>query len=166
MQNLPVFRFLKGLGKKMEQVNATQEFLGDETQRAAASIELYDVQGLWGGQRIYVEGGKRAVVQLIQPGMLERRYEFTPGEDVIKRLLELMVENDFLTIKPGERLGKPDEARPRITLVNAEGNKWAVAKWARVQDERFDAILQGLLRLEELTKTLDPVYSGPYKFGT
>jgi hypothetical protein len=150
----------------MEQVNATQDFLGDETQPAAASIELYDVQGLWGGRRIYVEGTRRAVVQLIQPGMLERRYEFAPGDDDIQQILDLFVENDFLTIKPNERPGIPDEARPRITLVNAAGVKWAVDKWAGAKDERFDAIYRALLRLEELTKTLDPVYSGPYKIVT
>jgi len=149
----------------MEQVNATQDFLGRETQRTAACIELYDVQGLWGGWRIYVEGLKRADVELIQPGMFERRYEFALGDE-IRRLLDLFVENDFLTVQPGERLGIPDEARPRITLVNAAGDKWVVAKWAGVKDERFDAIYQALLRLEELTKTMDPVYSGPYEFET
>jgi hypothetical protein len=136
----------------MEQFNATRDFLGSEIQRAAAWFEFYDVQGLWGGRRIYVEGIKRAVVQLIQPKMLERRYEFAPGKDEIIRLLDLFVANDFLTIQPSERPGIPDEVRPRITLVNAAGDKWAVAKWAGVKDERFDRytgpcyVLKSLLR--------------------
>ena len=150
----------------MEQVNSTRDFLGDETQRAAASMELYEVQGLWGGRRIYVESNKRAVVQLIQPNMLEHRYEFALEENEIKRILDLFVENDFLTIKANERPGIPDEARPRITLVNAAGEKWAVSKWAGVKDDRFDRIYQALLRIERFAQTIDPVYSGPYKFGT
>ncbi len=148
----------------METVNKTQEFLGSEVQRSAARIELYDVQGLWGGRRIYVESARRAVVQLIQPGNFERRYEFAPGEAEIKSLLDLFVENDFLTIRPGERPGIPDETRPSITLLNAAGDKCAVAKWAGVKDERFDALYRTLLRLEETTKTLEPVYVGPYRY--
>jgi hypothetical protein len=85
---------------EMEHFYATRDFLGSEIQRAAAWFELYDVQGLWGGRRIYIEGIKRAVVQIIQPKMLERRYEFAPGEDEIMRILGLFVKNDFLTIKP------------------------------------------------------------------
>jgi hypothetical protein len=147
----------------MENVNATRNFFGDETQPAAVRIELYDVQGLWGGRRIFVDGTQRVVVQRIQPGMFERRYEFAPGEDQIRNILDQFVDNDFLTIRPGERPGIPDEARPRITLVNATGDKWAVEKWAGVKDERFDALYRALLRLEEFTKPLDPVYSGPYR---
>jgi hypothetical protein len=146
--------------------NATQDFLGSETQRFAARIELYDVQGLWGGRRIAVEGATRLVVQLIQTGMHERRYEFAPDEAEIKLLLDLFVENDFLTIQPAERPGIPDEARPKITLVNAAGDKWAVAKWAGVQDGRFDALYRALLRFEKLTEEMDPVYTGRYKLET
>jgi hypothetical protein len=146
--------------------NATQDFLGSETQRSAARIELYDVQGLWGGRRIAVEGATRVVVQLIQTAMHERRYEFAPDEAEIKLLLDLFVENDFLTIQPAERPGIPDEARPRITLVNAAGDKWAVAKWARVPDGRFDALYRALLRFEKVTETMDPVYTGPYTLAT
>lgn len=147
----------------MEKTHKTKDFLGDEMQRAAARVELYDVQGLWGGRRIYVEGARRLVVQLIQPGNLERRYEFAPAAADIKWLLDLFVENDFLTIKPSEPPGIPDERAQILTLINAAGDKWAVAKWAGVKDERFDALYRALLRLEETTKTIEPVYVGPYK---
>ena len=53
----------------MGQVNATRVFLGDEPLWSAACVELNDVQGLWGGRRIYVEGPKRVVVRLVRPGI-------------------------------------------------------------------------------------------------
>jgi hypothetical protein len=149
----------------LEHLNATRDFLGDEAQRAAAKFELYDVQGLWGGRIIYAEGLQRAVVRLVQPGMFERRYEFASGDE-LRRILDLFVEHDFLSIQPAERPGIPDEARPRITLVNASGEKRSISKWARVKDERFDTLYRALLHLEEFTHTIEPVYSGPYKFET
>jgi hypothetical protein len=149
----------------MGHLNTTREFLGDETQRAAAKFELYDVQGLWGGRIIYAGSLQRAVVRLIQPGMFERRYEFAPGDE-LRQILDLFVEHDFLTIQPAERPGIPDEARPRITLENAAGDKRSASKWARVKDERFDAIYRALLHLEEFTHRIDPVYSGPYEFDS
>ena len=149
----------------MEQVNATQHFLGNESQWPAARIELVDVQGLWGGRRILVQGAKRVVVQLVEPTMRERRYEFALQPDELQRLLELFVENDFLTIRPSERAGIPDEARPSIRLVNEGGDEWTVAKWAGIADERFDVLYEALLRLEALAQKGEPVYRGPSALG-
>lgn len=147
----------------MEPVNATRTFLGTEPQWSAARIELDDVQGLWGGRAILLEGAGRVVVRLIQPAMLEHRYEFVLGEDERKGLLDLFVENDFLTIKPGERPGRADEARPTLILVNAAGESWRVAKWAGVKDERFDALYAAIAQLETYTQHLAPTYSGPHQ---
>src|SRR5258708_38680047 len=77
----------------MDQGNATRAFLGDEAQWSAARVDLYDVQALWGGHRIYVEGTKRVVVRRVLTGRLEHRYEFELSADEWKRLLDLFVEN-------------------------------------------------------------------------
>ncbi len=150
----------------MKQLNATQKFLGNETQWPTAKVELYDVQGLWGGRRIIIEGANRVIVQRVDRGMQERRYEFVLGQDDLSRLLNLFIENDFLTIQPAERMGIPDEARPRIILVNEGGEKRELSKWARVTDERFDALYKALLHFEKLTENMEPVYKGRYEFGT
>src|SRR5258707_13896197 len=149
----------------MEPANATRTFLGDESRWSTASIELYDIQALWGGLRLYVAGPGRVIAQRVLPGKVERRYEFELGAGEWKRLLDLFIENDFLTIKPLERPGIPDEARPSITLVNARGDKRLVAKWAGVNDERFDSLYSALTRLETFTTQLEPVYNGPYQSG-
>jgi hypothetical protein len=146
----------------MKGSNATRAFLGSETQWAAARVELSDVQGLWGGRRIQAAGSGQVIVQLVQPGMIERRYQFALDAGEWKRLLDLLVEKDFLTIRPIERPGIPDESRPCITLVNAQGNQWAVAKWAGVKEERFHSVYAALRSLETFTPHLEPVYSGPY----
>jgi hypothetical protein len=149
----------------MEKINRTGTFLGDEPQWSAAQVDLFDVQGLWGGRRIHAAGPCLAVVRLILPGMHEKRYGFDLGSDEWKWLLGLFVENDFLTIRLPERLGIPDEARPRITLINASGSKWTVSKWAGISDQRFDAVYSAMRHLETLCAHLEPTYSGPYESG-
>ncbi len=132
----------------MTQPNATQDFLKDETQWSGASLELHDVQGLWGGQIIRVNGSWRVVVQIIPSARPERRYEFELDPADWQHLIQVVIENDFVTIKPIERPGLPDESRPRITLVNAMGDQCMVAKWAGVEDKRFDAVYAALMRLK------------------
>ena len=148
-----------------EQANATRAFLGDEPQWRAARVELDDVQGLWGGRRIAVDGAGRLVVQVVEPGMWERRFELAVGADEWRRLVARLIENDFLTIEPAERAGIPDEARPRLTLTNAAGDRRSVSKWARVKDGRFDAVYAALRRLEDLTVHLEPVHRGRFEPG-
>lgn len=146
----------------MAKANQTQTFLGDETTWSAVHIELSDVQGLWGGRSIFVSGTGRVVVQVVTEGMYERRYEFALTEAEVRRLLQVCIANDLLTIRIAERMGIPDEARPEIALVNAAGERWTLAKWQGVRNARFDAIYAGLLGIETLTRSLEPVYSGPF----
>ncbi len=143
-------------------VNETRAFLGNEAQWSAARIELEDVQGLWGGRIIRIEGGGKATVRLIQTGMIERRYDLRLARDEIKRLVEIFIANDFTAIRPMERPGIPDEARPKIRLTNSAGAQREVSKWAGVKDERFSAVYSTLIQLEAKTTILEPVYTGPF----
>src|SRR5512143_1348873 len=149
----------------MEQGNTTQVFLGDEAHWPAVTIELFDVQGLWGGRRIRVTDGRQLMVQIVQRGMIEQRYELRLSESNFQQLLRTLIENDFLTLRPAERPGIPDEARPTITVINAAGEKWTIAKWAGVKDARFGAIYAEFLKLEALTQSLEPMYRGPFEVG-
>jgi len=149
----------------VEQDNSTQIFLGDETLWLAALIELYDVQGLWGGRRIRVRGDGQLIVQIIGHGLIEQRYELTLSPSDFQQLLKALIDNDFVTLRPEERPGIPDEARPTITVINAAGEKHSVGKWAGVKDERFAAIYAAFLRLEAMTQSIGPVYRGPFRLS-
>lgn len=150
---------------KLENANATQVFLGDESRWSSARVELHDVQGLWGGRRIYIAGTGQVVVQRVLPGMRERRYALELSAAAWTQLLRTFIEKDFVTIRPPERPGIPDEARPQITLVNAAKEQRSVAKWAGVSEGRFEAVYRALLEVERLTEQLKPVYEGPYNAG-
>ncbi|MFQ5570559.1 MAG: hypothetical protein ACE5G0_12830 [Rhodothermales bacterium] len=154
---------LAGRNRETESANQTQAFLADEATWSAVTIELYDVQGLWGGRRVLISGTGHVVAQLVSAGMYEQRFEFTLGENEILQLLKVCIENDLVTITCDKRLGRPDEARPGIILVNAAGDRCAISKWAGVKNARFDAIYTEFLRIEALTQHRNPVYSGPFE---
>lgn len=146
----------------METLNATYAFLGDEPGWPSAHIELADIQGLWGGRKITVHGPGQVIAQIVGRGMFERRYEFAIEQADWRHLLDIAVQNDFVTIQPADRPGLPDEAHPAITLTNAAGESRTVAKWAGVKDDRFDAVYVALVQLEALTLGLEPITSGPF----
>ncbi len=149
----------------MSPTNATERFLGDEGRRLRTSVELRDVQGLWGGRRILITGVGRALVQIVTPSMEEKRYELTPSEDQIRALLAHFIEVDFLTIPSDGRAGIPDEARPSIRLTSHSGVTHAIAKWAGIKDERFDSLYRAIRAFEEETRGRQPVYVGMYQPG-
>ncbi len=143
-------------------MNATRAFLGDESAWPDARLSLDDVQGLWGGRRIFVAGTGRALVQTISRAMHERRFELALSAGETRALFALCVENDLLTIQPPERAGVPDESRPQITLTNALGERHTVSKWAGVREPRFVAIYTALYALETRSQVLEPAYSGRF----
>jgi hypothetical protein len=142
--------------------NSTSFFLGPKATWPGASLELDDVQALHGGRRIFVYGTGHVLVQMVAPGQQERRYEFKLAGAEVRRLLHLCIEHDLATIKPADRPGQPDEARPTLALGNYERQFEIVSKWAGVTDPRFDAIYAALLQLETRVQDLTPTDSGRF----
>lgn len=131
--------------------NKTAEFLGHTYRWNKASLELHDVQPLFGGISVLVPGWTSGVVYVSRFALdgTEIKYRvplnWVAGEKA--QIIRLCVEQDFLTIQPEERPGIPDEARPGLTLGNDKRERHTIAKWAGVQEPRFDAIYQALLAL-------------------
>ncbi len=144
------------------QENQTQVFLGKEKRWSLTSIELNDVQALWGGERILLKGSGRAVVQAVSQGLQEQRYETILEQPIYDHILEVCIEQDFITIRPAERPGIPDEARPTITVVNGNGARIVISKWAGVKDERFKRVYLAIKEAASTIRNLPPVYRGPY----
>ncbi len=148
---------------RMKDPNATQQFLGEKGGWDSVSIEMSDVQGLWGGRIVRVLGSGQTLVRRIDRTMHERRYEIAAPPDEVRRLLGLFLEVDFLTIRPEERPGIPDEARPSITLMNASGARRTVSKWVGVADDRFDRVYAAIMEFERFAAQHEPAYVGPYR---
>ncbi len=136
--------------------NETSQFLGRDYQWHDAEIRLEDVQALYGGVRLWIAKWGKPSVRRIVRGGAETRYKVPFARDEKIELLQLFVKQDFLTIKPPERAGIPDEARPTITLTNAKRETHTVAKWTGVQDERFDRLYDALLVIADRSKDVRP----------
>ncbi len=145
----------------MTSPNQTAEFLRHEASWNKASLELHDVQPLFGGVVVRLPGwtSSLAYVSRVAAGGSETKYKvplnWADGEKAA--LIRLCVAHDFLTIQPEERMGLPDEARPTVTLTNDKGQSHTVAKWAGVADARFDAIYLPLLALAARTEGQRPL---------
>mgnify|MGYP006921585956 CR=1 FL=1 len=136
--------------------NETSQFLGRDYQWRDAEIRLEDVQALYGGVRLWIAKWGKPSVRRVARGGEETRYKIPFARDEKSELLQLFVRQDFLTIKPPERAGVPDEARPVITLTNAKRETHTVTKWAGVQDARFDLLYDALLAIADRSKDVRP----------
>ena len=139
--------------------NKTASFLGHEYSWSKAGIELQDAQPLLGGVTVRLPGYtmSQVFVTHVAPGGEETKYRLPLGWDEKEKLCQLCVDQDFLTIRPQERAGLPDEARPTITLTNAHTESHTVSKWAGIADARFDAVYHALLALAERTTGQRPI---------
>ena len=137
--------------------NATSLFLQSTSQLAQkVTLQLDDVQALYGGQRLLLAGDGRLVVTRVAPGGGQTVTEYiVPAADVAA-IGQLCLAQDLLTIRPAERPGIPDEVRQTLTLTNGRGELHKVSKWAGVPDSRFAAILAGLLQLAARAENEQP----------
>ena len=119
-------------------------------------VHLYDIQGLFGGQNLYIRNDGSLFVRVIRPsdtGLSERRFKGVLEAAEIVKLSHLMESVDFEHLSMSDRQGIPDEARPTIILFK-ENRIISKAKWANDFHEGFDEIygfLNRIVRLQEKT---------------
>jgi len=143
--------------------NHTQRILGKPSSWVDARLELIDTQPLHGGRRVLLYGNGNVVVQQVQPGLQERRYEFRVERERALNLLQLCVKNNLAEIDTEHRLGLPNEARVQLRLVGSQLKECRVYKWAGVQNRKFDSIYQAMLEFEQEIEGETPFYEGVYQ---
>lgn len=143
--------------------NATAKFLGSASAWPKCKIVLHDVQGLFGGRDICIDGLRECIISLVSHGLQEKRFRMKLFPEETYVLRRLCIEGDLATLKIKERPGLPDEARPEITLTNAAGETCSVAKWAGDKVPEFDNLYEALLALERKTGNKKPEYEGKYE---
>jgi hypothetical protein len=142
--------------------NETSAFLGPKNRWAECTVVLKDIQGLWGGTAIYLDGSGSCLIRAIARGQ-EKRFSVRLSPDEMSALLSLCIDADLVAVKIKERSGVPDEARPTITLKNGEGRTFKLAKWAKDEVPRFDKVYQALLDLRKKTDGVKPEYEGKWQ---
>jgi hypothetical protein len=131
----------------MTDLNVTAAFLGPRAQWPAAHLALRDVQGLWGGCTLDLDGDGRGSATMVDRAGTARPYPLTLGPERAAALFEKFIASDFLSLTFPMRPGRPDEARPVISVTNPAGASRAIAKWAGDDSPAFDAVYQALLAL-------------------
>ena len=119
------------------------------------------VQGLWGGCALWAAEDCTAVVQVVDRGMWEKRYRTRITHEQWAEVERLVGAHHFLAFKARERNGLPDEARPVIFLVTAEGESASASQWEGDAHPDFDPVYAYLRALCREDGEL--VREGPYE---
>ena len=135
------------------------------------SVTLWDVQGLFGGQNLFLARDGTTYVQIVRPpkvlypqgGLHEQRFRLSLNQAEVDAFLTLLKKNDFLGIQIPERFGIPDEARPTLQVRFSSGESRTVAKWGNDTHERFDALYTHLLDLAKKAAGMKPIYDGRWE---
>lgn len=139
-----------------------EHFRGDQFQ----TVELRDVQGLFGGRDICIDANGHIQVKIVQPnetGLVERVYVSQIPPDRIAEIEQILDARDFFGMETPDRAGVPGEARPALTVSLASGFHRTVGKWAGDEHEDFDAIYAMLLDLgRQAAKPENLATKGPY----
>ena len=146
-------------------MNRTREFLGDEAGWEAIRMELRDIQPIHGGRDVTVSGSGKGKVTSVRSGAGMRRLKKRvlklrlEGDD-IRRLAEVFIANDFLTIVLPDETVMPDTGNPTITLTNGKGESHTLDGWDNKfffpdsdpmdPTVRFDRVYRAILRIERL----------------
>jgi hypothetical protein len=135
---------------------------GDRVQ----TVELRDVQGLFGGRDVRIDASGHVQVKIVQPGengLMERVYVSQIPRGRFGQFEQILDAHDFFSMETPDRDGVPDETRPAVTVTLASGFHRTVAKWAGDEHEDFDAIYAMLLDLGRQTaKPENLATKGPY----
>ena len=131
------------------------------------SVMLQDVQGLTGGQSVYITEEGAAWVQIVRTpkaheiGLQEERFKADLAAAERDELAKLLAKNGFWNQTSSVRPGVPDEARPTITAVT-DLNTHSVARWANDRTKEFDAVYEALKTVAKKTAASKPVFAGKY----
>jgi hypothetical protein len=132
------------------------------------SFVLHDVQGLFGGEALWVGEDNSAIVQVVgapppaKSGLWEKRYKLTVTKEQRAEFERLVGAHDFLRLKIRQRDGIPDEEHPIIVVTTKAGDKARVRKWANDKNPRFDPLYSHLLAIAGTAEGRELIHEGEY----
>lgn len=129
-------------------------------------VMLRDVEGLNGGQNVYVYSDGKVVVQRVLPaqgsgGLQERRYEWKLDARQITELKKILAQHPPRAMGLS-RPGIPGEVQVEIDVIGETGMRTTMHQWADDAQADFAALHSHLLRYTRATEKLKPVHEGKY----
>ncbi len=131
-------------------------------------VSLHDVQGLWGGQNIWVAADGRIAWRWVgltggaEDWRVERHFEGRLSSDQIRTLSNTLRTHDLRTVRKATRDGHADEASPTIVLQTA-AEPISAWKWDGDSRPTFDTIALTLraMAINAFTDA-EPSYEGKW----
>jgi hypothetical protein len=142
--------------------NATARFLGSEADWPKCKLVLRDVQPLFGGRDVYLDGSGDCILRAVDKGLQEKRFRLKLAAEESQALRRMCIRADLAYLAIQERPGVPDEAHPEISLTSAAGETRKAAKWANDKVPAFDKVYALLAGMAKRTADLKPEFEGPY----
>ncbi len=164
---------LKQKDVKDQRSNETSEFIGAVSDRHDLYMELRDIQPIYGGRDVWVDGSGNVLIRSVQStaqGLEEKIFPLKLDQNDANRIIESFIAQDFVSLKIPEQSAEPDHARPSIVLINSGGDQHSQEAWEPplpgsdpVASDRFRKIYRQFLRLETMARETDvTIYSGMY----
>jgi hypothetical protein len=120
---------------------------------------------MWGGHALWAYEGKPTVVQVVEEGGWEQRFEVPLTAGQWAEAERLVGVHHFLTLTIPLRRGVAGEARPVVSVVTRAGPPAGVTQWKWAGDKHpgFDAVYEYLLGLCRAAAARQPLHEGRYE---
>jgi hypothetical protein len=131
---------------------------------------LRDVEGLNGGQNVYLADDGTVIVQKVAPaqgdqGLTEQRYRWRLAAAELMAIRQALVRYSPVGMRLPRRPGMPGELWVELIWEGENGERIVVAKWASDPQVDFDALYSLLLRYARQADLHKPVWTGGYDPG-
>jgi hypothetical protein len=131
-------------------------------------IVLRDVQGLLGGQDLWIFADGRMVVQIVKsPGSPAgmQRYEMSLTGTALGITADVLDQSHFSTLNIPVKLVVPDTAIATITVEYSDGTSHTVESAVKGDNADFNRVYSHLLGLVHAVGDLHPDFEGKYDWN-
>lgn len=157
--------FLMGISGAGVDFNSTSKFFGERSGWRKSTIELSDVQAMYGGMTVKINGDGTTTMSIYKPANQNgyrfkvEDYRFQINTLDFDDMVQRFIDNDFLSIEIQNRAGIPDETKVIISVTNASGQKFSISKWHDIRNKWFDRLYDSLSMLQNQTENYKPISS-------
>jgi hypothetical protein len=129
------------------------------------SVILLDVEGMQGGQNLWLSEDGAAIVQVVGPlssGLSEKRYRIPFGKPAMIEAERLAGAHRFLNLKLKLGVGPPGGGHPLIAVITKAGDKSSSIKREHDKQADFDPFYAHLLGLTKHLDRAELIYEGSF----
>lgn len=132
---------------------------------------LSDIQGLFGGQSVFVHQDGTCIVRRVTVSgwlhgheLREHRYLAELPPNSVEKLVQIAEKTGFEHYREKRSAGIPDEGHPIIGWQKTSDTHIEASKWAGEKAPKFDPLYSALLRCIEDATHVKTLYRGSFDY--